>query len=35
MSNRRQFIKTNAALGIGYWVAGGLQAKEVSRPTES
>ena len=32
MSNRRQFIKTSAALGIGYWVAGGVQAKESKSP---
>ncbi|MGO8691912.1 MAG: Gfo/Idh/MocA family protein [Thermoguttaceae bacterium] len=33
-SNRRQFMQTTAALGVGYWVAGGLQAKESNSPNE-
>ncbi len=27
-ANRRQFLKTAAATGVGYWVAGGVQARE-------
>ena len=37
MSNqttRRRFIKTSAATGIGFWVAGGLQAQESNSPNE-
>ena len=33
-SNRRQFMQTTAALGVGYWVAGGLQAQESNSPNE-
>ena len=31
-SNRRQFLQTTAATGIGFWVAGGIQAKESHSP---
>ena len=31
---RRQFIGTTAATGMGFWVAGGLQAKESKSPNE-
>ena len=34
MSTRRQFFLTTAAAGMGYWVAGGLQAKESRSPNE-
>jgi predicted dehydrogenase len=33
-SNRRRFLKTTAATGIGYWVAGGVQARESKSPNE-
>ncbi len=33
-ANRRQFLKTTAATGIGYWVAGGVQAQESKSPNE-
>jgi predicted dehydrogenase len=33
-SNRRQFLQTAAATGIGYWVAGGVQARESKSPNE-
>jgi predicted dehydrogenase len=33
-SNRRQFLKTSAAIGVGYWVAGGVQAAETGSPNE-
>jgi predicted dehydrogenase len=33
-SNRRQFIQTTAAAGIGYWVAAGASAKESKSPNE-
>ncbi len=33
-SNRRQFLQTTAAAGIGFWVAGGVQAKESRSPNE-
>jgi predicted dehydrogenase len=33
-SNRRQFLQTTAAAGIGYWVAGGVQAKESKSANE-
>ncbi len=34
-ATRRQFIKTTAAAtGIGYWVAGGVQAKQSNSPNE-
>ena len=32
-TNRRQFLQTTAATGIGFWVAGGVQAKVSNRPT--
>ena len=32
--NRRTFLQTTAALGMGYWVAGGVQAKESNSPNE-
>ena len=34
MPNRRSFLKTTAATGIGFWVAGGVQAKESKSPNE-
>ncbi|HYW78324.1 MAG TPA: Gfo/Idh/MocA family oxidoreductase [Thermoguttaceae bacterium] len=33
-NNRREFLKTTAATGIGYWVAGGVQAQESNSPNE-
>ncbi len=33
-ANRRQFLKTTAATGIGYWVAGGVAAQESKSPNE-
>ena len=33
-SNRRQFLQTTAATGIGFWVAGGLEAKESKSPNQ-
>jgi len=33
-ANRRQFLQTAAATGIGYWVAGGVQARESKSPNE-
>ncbi len=33
-SNRRQFLQTTAAAGIGYWVAGGVSAQESKSPNE-
>ncbi|HUT09967.1 MAG TPA: Gfo/Idh/MocA family oxidoreductase [Thermoguttaceae bacterium] len=33
-TNRRQFLKTTAATGIGYWVAGGVRAQESNSPNE-
>jgi predicted dehydrogenase len=33
-SNRRQFLQTTAVAGIGFWVAGGVQAKESKSPNE-
>ena len=33
-ANRRQFLKTAAATGLGYWVAGGVQARESRSPNE-
>jgi predicted dehydrogenase len=33
-SNRRQFLQTTAATGIGFWVAGGLRAEESKSPNE-
>ena len=34
MSNRREFLLTTAAAGMGYWVAGGALAKESRSPNE-
>jgi predicted dehydrogenase len=33
-ANRRQFLQTSAATGIGFWVAGGVLAKESKSPNE-
>jgi len=33
-TNRRQFLQTTAATGIGYWVAGGVSAQESKSPNE-
>ncbi len=33
-SNRRQFLQTSAAIGAGYWVAGGAMAQESNSPNE-
>ncbi len=33
-ANRRQFLKTTAATGLGYWVAGGVQAQESGSANE-
>jgi predicted dehydrogenase len=33
-ANRREFLKTATATGIGYWVAGGVQAQESKSPNE-
>lgn len=33
-TSRRRFLQTGAALGIGYWVAGGVRAQESSSPNE-
>jgi predicted dehydrogenase len=33
-TNRRKFLQTTAATGIGFWVAGGVQAKESKSPNE-
>jgi len=33
-ATRRQFLQTGAAIGIGYWVAGGVRAEESSSPNE-
>ena len=33
-ASRRQFIKTTAATGMGYWVAGGVRAQESNSPNE-
>ena len=32
-TNRRHFLQTTAAAGIGFWVAGGLRPKRANRPT--
>lgn len=32
--NRRKFLQTTAAAGVGFWVAGGLQAQESKSPNE-
>jgi predicted dehydrogenase len=34
MTTRRQFLLTTAAAGMGYWVAGGAQAKPTRSPNE-
>jgi predicted dehydrogenase len=33
-TNRRQFLHTTAATGVGFWVAGGLRAQESKSPSE-
>ena len=33
-TNRRQFLQTSTVAGIGFWVAGGVQAKESKSPNE-
>ena len=33
-ANRRRFLQTSAAVGIGYWVAGGIQAQQSDSPNE-
>ncbi|OHB78386.1 MAG: dehydrogenase [Planctomycetes bacterium RBG_16_64_12] len=33
-ANRRQFMQTAAATGVGFWVAGGLRAEEGESPNE-
>ncbi len=33
-ADRRRFLKTAAAAGMGYWLAGGLQAKQPKSPNE-
>ena len=33
-TNRRTFLKTSAATGVGFWVAGGLKAQESNSPNE-
>ncbi|MFH1924430.1 MAG: Gfo/Idh/MocA family oxidoreductase [Planctomycetota bacterium] len=33
-ANRRQFLQTTAATGMGYWVAGGVHAQESKSPNE-
>jgi predicted dehydrogenase len=33
-SSRRQFLQTSAAVGVGYWVAGGVTAQESKSPNE-
>ena len=33
-ATRRQFLQTSAAAGIGFWVAGGVQAAESKSPNE-
>jgi len=33
-ATRRQFLQTSAAIGIGYWVAGGVQAHQSDSPNE-
>ena len=34
MPNRREFLLTTGAAAMGYWVAGGVQAKESRSPNE-
>ncbi len=33
-TNRRRFLQASAATGVGFWVAGGVQAKESTSPNE-
>jgi predicted dehydrogenase len=33
-TNRRQFLQTTAVAGLGFWVAGGVQAKDTKSPNE-
>ena len=33
-ASRRRFLQTSAAIGVGYWVAGGVQAQESKSPNE-
>ena len=33
-TNRRQFMQVSAATGVGFWVAGGVQAQESNSPNE-
>ncbi|RMF98461.1 MAG: gfo/Idh/MocA family oxidoreductase, partial [Planctomycetota bacterium] len=33
-TSRRRFVQTTAAVGIGYWVAGGVRAQESKSPNE-
>ncbi len=33
-ASRRQFLKTTAATGMGYWVAGGVRAQQSNSPNE-
>ena len=33
-TNRRRFLQTTAATGVGFWVAGGLRAQESNSPNE-
>ncbi|MBU4398907.1 MAG: twin-arginine translocation signal domain-containing protein, partial [Planctomycetes bacterium] len=33
-TNRRRFLQASAATGVGFWVAGGLQARESTSPNE-
>jgi predicted dehydrogenase len=33
-TNRRRFLQTSAAAGVGFWVAGGLSAQESKSPNE-
>jgi predicted dehydrogenase len=33
-ANRRQFLQTTALSGIGFWIAGGIQAQESKSPNE-
>lgn len=33
-TNRRQFLQTTALTGVGFWVAGGVQAQESKSPNE-
>ena len=33
-SSRRNFLKTTAAAGVGFWVAGGIEAAQTSAWTQ-